>query len=122
MKNLSEYRELILELEQHIDCLIIFDHYEDSKEEDWSALDNLDTVDKELKKELREDQKEYIFFTEKLGPKVIEVVKQTKQPEKKNDDPFDGLMGGDDDSDGIDLMDMDFSAPPKKSDPKPASV
>ena len=27
--NLKTYRNLILDLEQHIDCLIIFDHYED---------------------------------------------------------------------------------------------
>lgn len=54
-----------------------------------------------------------MFFTEKDQDKV-EDVKETKVVEKKRDDPFDDMFGGDDDSDGIDLMDMDFSAPPKK--------
>ena len=35
-----------------------------------------------------------------------------KGPAKKFD-MFDDMMGGDDDSDGPDLMDFDFSAPPK---------
>lgn len=64
------------------------------------------------------DKNEFLFFTEKdevppQGPAEV------KKVEKKRDDPFDDLMGGDDDSDGIDLMDMDFSAPPKKAAVKP---
>lgn len=55
---------MILELEQHIDCLIIFDHFEDNKDLEGSALDHLDSSGKELNREVREDHIEYVFFTE----------------------------------------------------------
>ena len=41
------------------------------------------------------------------------------QPAKKFD-MFDDMMGGDDDSDGCDLMDFDFQAPPQA--PKPTAL
>jgi hypothetical protein len=46
--NLKQYKEIILELEQHIDCLIIYDHFEDSQEgsgedgEDARRVESLD--------------------------------------------------------------------------------
>ena len=38
--NLQTYRDLILDLEQHIECLLIFDHYEDPETRDFSLEDD----------------------------------------------------------------------------------
>jgi hypothetical protein len=87
-----------LDLEQHIDCLIIFDHFEDE--------------DIPIK-----DTREIEFFSEK--PKVEKKVPEKKVPEKKKMDMFDDMMGGDD-SDEMDLMDFDM--PPKKKEVKTERV
>ena len=63
---------------------------------------------------------EYRFFTE-AAKTPAEARKQEKPAKEKKQaafDPFADMMGGDDSDDGIDLMDFDFSAPPKKKEEK----
>lgn len=115
--NLYRYRQLVMELEQHIDCLIIWDHWQD--EEEVSGGTNAEQIKSE---EWNEDLLEMLFYAVKKEQELLKKEEELKggkddkkkgaaQPAKKFD-MFDDMMGGDDDSDGCDLMDFDFHAAP----------
>mmetsp|Transcript_31459 Transcript_31459/g.48123 ORF Transcript_31459/g.48123 Transcript_31459/m.48123 type:complete len:360 (-) Transcript_31459:582-1661(-) len=111
--NLEVIQNTILEMEQHVDCLIIWDHYED---EDVSEP----LVSPEGKDILHHDTKEIEFFTaqqiEELEPVATKSSKPAKTPSKpapRHDDFFDDMMGGDSDDD-MDLMDFDLDNPSQK--------
>ena len=115
--NLYRYRQIILELEQHVDCMIIWDHWEDVQDVRAAPTGGSSSI-------WTEDLLEMWFYGvsggEDEGAKKVDAAgkeAKSKAPAAKFD-MFDDLMGGDDDSDSLDLMDMDFSAP---QPPRPAA-
>ena len=97
-------------MEQHIDCLIIFDHYEDpTVEKDQSEIS-----EDQHKSQITRDMLEYKFYLNKPSEKAESKPKAKEEKKAPAFDPFADMMGGDSDSDDVDLMDFDFKAPPKK--------
>ena len=119
--NFLRFRSLILDLEHHVECLIIFDHFEESE----NAHDA--SGDAALSEFGGPDLQEIEFFhsqdpavkAELEKKKAAEAAKAVPEKKKPAFDPFEDMMGGDSSEEG-DLMDFDFSAPPKKKEePKP---
>ena len=93
--------KLILQLEEHTDCLIIWDHAEsDSKLQD--PLRDHDITEIQV---FYQDQ-------QKTAPKEESKQPSPPKPKPKNLSPFDDMFDGDSDDD-MDLLEFD-KTPPKK--------
>lgn len=95
---LQQQRRVLVDMETVVECLILFSHHEPQYEE--SSLSHKDIVD---------------YFTNGLQTTETKKPKQAPKAQaapKPSFDMFDGF--GEESSDGPDLMDLDFAAPPKK--------
>ena len=121
-----QFRSLILDLEHHVECLIIFDHFEDTEP---MAVSGEEMAFIELG---GPDVQEIEFFrsqdpavkAELEAAAALKAAAALAAPAKKKPafDPFEDMMGGESSEEG-DLMDFDFRAPPqKKEEPTTAVV
>lgn len=92
---LSSHLKLLNDLEIHIDCLIIYEYWNSTIQEE-EVPDGFWII----------DQLEMWFFGIRDQKKKEESKVEDKK--KKAPSPFDDFMGGDDDDDELDLMDFDF--------------